>query len=83
MAEFINGVESEVLTLFESDNIPYIQNIESVLSSGTYVKLTNREYLFLETSRAYSREEITPLPTKYGYVNNTETLNFTVEYYEE
>lgn len=83
MADLVTEVESQVLTLHESENIPYIQNIESLVSVGTYVKLTNREFIFIDMSRVHDTEEIVPLPAKYGYPNNTPTLNFTVEYYEE
>lgn len=83
MADLVTGLESEILVVYESDNIPYIQNVESLISQGTYVKLTNREFIFIDMSQVYESTVVTPKPVKYGYINNTTTLNFTVAYHEE
>jgi hypothetical protein len=77
MADFISGTSGEVLTLHESENIPYIQSIESTISNGTYVKLTNQQFIFQNMSQVKKIDALST-PQYMGIVNNNTILNFEV-----
>jgi hypothetical protein len=81
MADFISGASGEVLVLHESENIPYIQSIESTISNGTYVKLSNQQFIFQNMSRVKVISALSR-PQNMGIINNNSILNFEISYNE-
>lgn len=79
----ITNTEAGTLIFYEADNIPYINDITTRLNSGTYIKLTNKEFIFEDYSQVASSQNIT-IPQNQGYMATNKTImNLEFSYDEE
>jgi hypothetical protein len=82
MVEYITNTTSETLTYHECENIPFVENIESTLMDGNYIKLSTKEYIFADFSQVSSSEPVSK-PQYFGFRNNNAIINLEFGYDEE
>lgn len=80
MINYIASTTSQTLTFHECETVLF-KDITTTVDRGTYVKLSNKEYIFDDYSRTTHLNTMT-VPLYFGYRNNNPIINLEFSYDE-